>query len=174
MIAKKIVAIVPVLVLPSLALASGGCPFSCLISDTTPLIWWLAPITSVIALYFAYVCYKFMMNSPKGNERMEEIASYVREGAYAYLFRQYKVVALVFVVLSGIFAVLSYYGIQNPFVPVAFLTGGFFSGLCGFLGMKSATSASPGFAMSSAFCSIRLSPGWHLTVTAGPHSLIPL
>jgi len=106
------------------------------------LVWWIAPISSVAALVFAYVFYKQMMASPKGNEMMESIASYVREGAYAYLFRQYKVVMLMFIILSAIFAALAYYGIQNPFVPVAFLTGGFFSGLCGFLGMKTATNAS--------------------------------
>jgi len=108
----------------------------------TPLIWWIAPLSSVAAIVFAYIFYKQVMAAPKGNETMEEIASYVREGAYAYLFRQYSVVALIFVLLSVIFAGLAYYGIQNPFVPVAFLTGGFFSGLCGFLGMKTATSAS--------------------------------
>ncbi len=105
-------------------------------------LWWIAPISSVVALVFAYIFYRQMMASPKGNQTMEEIASYVREGAYAYLFRQYSVVAIIFVGLSLIFAVLAYYGIQNPFVPVAFLTGGFFSGLCGFLGMKTATNAS--------------------------------
>lgn len=73
---------------------------------------------------------------------MEEIASYVREGAYAYLYRQYKVVLIVFLVLCIIFTILAFMGIQNPFVPIAFLTGGFFSGLCGFLGMKTATNAS--------------------------------
>src|SRR5512140_2795325 len=108
----------------------------------TPLGWWIAPLSSVAALCFAWYFYKKMMSSPPGNETMESIASYVREGAYAYLFRQYKVVTLMFVILSAIFGVLAYYGIQNPFVPVAFLTGGFFSGLCGFLGMKTATSAS--------------------------------
>ncbi len=108
----------------------------------TPLGWWIAPLSSVAALFFAYYFYKKMMASEKGNQTMEEIASYVREGAYAYLFRQYKVVIVMFIVLSAIFATLSYYGIQNPFVPVAFLTGGFFSGLCGFLGMKTATNAS--------------------------------
>ena len=107
-----------------------------------PLSWWIAPLSSLAALVFAYIFYRQMMASPKGNETMEEIASYVRDGAYAYLFRQYSVVAIMFVGLSLIFAVLAYYGIQNPFVPVAFLTGGFFSGLCGFLGMKTATNAS--------------------------------
>ena len=73
---------------------------------------------------------------------MVEIATHVQEGAYAYLFRQYKVVAVVFAILVAILSVLAYQGIQNPFVPLAFLTGGFFSGLCGFLGMKTATMAS--------------------------------
>ena len=108
----------------------------------TPLSWWIAPLSSLAALLFAYIFYKQMMAAPKGNQTMESIASYVREGAYAYLFRQYRVVALIFILLSLIFAALAYFGIQNPFVPVAFLTGGFFSGLCGFLGMRSATYAS--------------------------------
>ena len=107
-----------------------------------PLVWWIAPITSLLALGFAVYFYKKMMEAPEGTEKMIEIAQYVREGAYAYLLRQYSVVAMVFVVLLAIFAFLAYKGVQNPFVPVAFLTGGFFSGLCGFLGMKTATNAS--------------------------------
>jgi len=107
---------------------------------------WFAPpgalVCAILALVFAVYFYKKVMAAPAGNPRMIEIAAYVQEGAYAYLRRQYKVVAIVFVVLFLIFGVLSYYGIQNPFVPVAFLTGGFFSGLCGFLGMKTATNAS--------------------------------
>ncbi len=107
-----------------------------------PWLWWVAPISSVLGLVVAYYFYKTMMASEKGNEKMEAIASYVREGAYAYLFRQYKVVALVFLVLFAIFVWLAYVGIQNPFVPVAFVTAGFFSALSGFFGMKSATMAS--------------------------------
>ncbi len=109
---------------------------------STPLMWWIAPIMSVVALYFAWDFYKKMMAAPQGTDKMIEIAKHVQDGAYAYLFRQYKVVTGVFVVLLALFAFLSYKGIQNPFVPVAFLTGGFFSGLCGFLGMKTATNAS--------------------------------
>ncbi len=107
-----------------------------------PLLWWVAPIGSLAGLVVAWYFYKAMMTAPKGSEKMEAIASYVREGAYAYLFRQYKVVALVFLVLFLIFAGLAYMGIQNPFVPVAFVTAGFFSALSGFLGMKTATQAS--------------------------------
>ena len=73
---------------------------------------------------------------------MKEIAQYVREGAMAYLKRQYKVVGLVFIILVALLTIMAYFGVQNPFVPIAFLTGGFFSGLCGFLGMKTATFAS--------------------------------
>jgi len=104
--------------------------------------WGLAPIGSIAALLFAIYFYKKVMAAPEGTDTMKEIAMHVREGAYAYLFRQYKVVALVFLVLLIIFFVLAKIGVQNPFVPVAFLTGGFFSGLCGFLGMKTATNAS--------------------------------
>ncbi|HUW18990.1 MAG TPA: sodium-translocating pyrophosphatase [Sedimentisphaerales bacterium] len=108
----------------------------------TPPSWVVAPISALLALGFAYFFYKKMMAAPEGTEKMKAIAGYVRDGAYAYLFRQYGVVSLVFLVLLAIFAGLAYLGVQNPFVPVAFLTGGFFSGLCGFLGMKTATNAS--------------------------------
>ncbi len=105
-------------------------------------LWWVAPGGAVAALIFALGFFKWMMGQSEGNDRMKEIAQHVREGAYAYLFRQYSVVTLVFVLLLILFAILAYNGVQNPFVPVAFLTGGFFSGLCGYLGMKTATYAS--------------------------------
>ncbi len=111
-------------------------------SSVIPGIWWVAPIASVLALGFAVYFYKKMMGASEGNATMIEIAGHVREGAMAYLMRQYKVVALVFLVLLIILQGLALAGIQNPFVPIAFLTGGFFSGLCGFIGMKTATAAS--------------------------------
>jgi len=104
--------------------------------------WLIAPIASLLALGFAWYFYKKMMEAPEGTEKMIEIARHVREGAYAYLFRQYSVVTLVFLILLAILGFCAYKGVQNPFVPIAFLTGGFFSGLCGFLGMKTATNAS--------------------------------
>ncbi len=107
-----------------------------------PTAWWIVPLASVVALVVAYIFYKKMMAAPEGSEKMIAIAGYVREGAYAYLFSQYKVVAFVFVILFIVFAVLAYFGVQNPFMPVAFLTAGFFSALCGFLGVKTATNAS--------------------------------
>jgi K(+)-stimulated pyrophosphate-energized sodium pump len=107
---------------------------------------WGAPLAaltaSVIALCFAVYFYKKMMSASAGNETMITIAAAVRKGAFAYLGQQYKVVAMVFAVLVVVFAVLAYMGIQNPFVPIAFLTGGLFSCLCGFLGMNTATNAS--------------------------------
>ncbi|PIF02299.1 MAG: sodium-translocating pyrophosphatase [Draconibacterium sp.] len=105
-------------------------------------IFILVPIASVLALVFAWIFFKSMMKNSEGTDRMKEIAQYVREGAMAYLKRQYKVVLIVFLVLVVILTIMAYFGVQNPFVPIAFLTGGFFSGLCGFLGMKTATFAS--------------------------------
>ncbi len=115
-------------------------------TDSTPPIpsvWWIAPISSLIALAFAYHFYRSMMKQDEGNETMREIAQSVREGAMAYIRQQYKVVGIVFAVLCIIFIFMAFVlKAQNQVVPFAFLTGGFFSGLCGFLGMKTATNAS--------------------------------
>lgn len=107
-----------------------------------PTLWYIVPVAALIALVCAYLFFRSMMRMPEGTPRMREIAQYVKEGAFAYLGRQYKTVSIVFAILFVIFVALAFLGIQNPFVPIAFLTGGFFSGLCGFLGMKTATSAS--------------------------------
>jgi len=108
-----------------------------------PWIWWIGPIGSIVALAFAFYFYTSVMKYSEGTDRMVEIAQAVREGAMAYLSRQYKVVAIAFIVLFIIFLILAYgFGVQNKVIPFAFLTGGFFSGLCGFLGMKTATNAS--------------------------------
>ncbi len=107
-----------------------------------PLLWWLGPLTAVAALVFAWILYRQMLQTSEGNERMQEIAQAVREGAMAYLRRQYRVVTVVFVVLFAIFLVLAFFKLQNPIVPFAFLTGGLFSGICGYIGMKAATNAS--------------------------------
>ncbi len=105
-------------------------------------IFWFIPFASVLALIFAWFFFKNMMKNSEGTDKMKEIAQHVRDGAMAYIKRQYKVVSIVFGVLFIILLMLAYFGIQNPFVPVAFLTGGFFSGLCGYLGMRTATYAS--------------------------------
>jgi len=83
-----------------------------------------------------------MMRESEGTEKMQTIARYVREGAMSYLKQQYKVVTVVFIILALVFAVMAYFGLQNSWVPFAFLTGGLFSGLAGFFGMKTATYAS--------------------------------
>jgi K(+)-stimulated pyrophosphate-energized sodium pump len=114
-----------------------------------PDMWYVAPIASVLALIFAVYFYRKMMAANEGNATMKEIAQHVREGAMAYLRRQYMVVTVVFIVLVVILTVLARMGIQNPFVPIAFLTGGFFSGLCGFIGMRTATNASSRTAQGS-------------------------
>lgn len=105
-------------------------------------LFWIIPVSSLLALIFAWFFFKSMMKNSEGTDKMKEIAQYVRDGAMAYLSRQYKVVGIVFLVLLVILTILAYMGVQNPFVPIAFLTGGFFSGLCGYLGMKTATYAS--------------------------------
>ena len=108
-----------------------------------PSVFWLVPIASVVALGMAWFFFRSMMKADEGTPRMREIAEYVRRGAMAYLKQQYKVVVYVFVVLAILFAFMAYgLGVQNPWVPFAFLTGGFFSGLAGFFGMKTATYAS--------------------------------
>ena len=127
-------------------------------------LWWIAPIASLFALGFAFYFHRKMMAASEGNDTMKEIAGHVREGAMAYLFRQYKVVILVFVVLLVILQLLAIFGIQNPFVPIAFLTGGFFSGLCGFIGMKTATAAS---ARTAQGCSESLNRGLQVAFRSG-------
>ena len=108
-----------------------------------PAVFWLVPVASIVALGMAYFFFTQMMKSDEGTPRMKEIALYVRKGAMAYLKQQYKVVCIVFVVLCALFAFMAYgLNVQNPWVPFAFLTGGFFSGLAGFFGMKTATYAS--------------------------------
>ena len=82
------------------------------------------------------------MKKDEGTPKMKTIAGFIREGAMSYMKQQYKVVTVVFIILSLIFVVMAYFGLQNNWVPFAFLTGGFFSGLAGFFGMKTATYAS--------------------------------
>ena len=110
---------------------------------TDTILFYLVPAASVIALLFAYIFFRQMMKEDEGTPTMKQIAQFVREGAMAYLKQQYKVVIIVFLILAAVFAVLAYgFHVQNSWVPFAFLTGGFFSGLAGFVGMKTATYAS--------------------------------
>ena len=109
----------------------------------TDFIFYLVPASSLLALFFAFYFFRQMIRQSEGTVRMREVALYVRNGAMAYLKQQYKVVGIVFLVLLIFFVILAYgFGVQNKWVPFAFLTGGFFSGLAGFIGMKTATYAS--------------------------------
>ena len=105
-------------------------------------LFWLAPLGSALALVFAWFFFHQMKKAGEGTERMARIALYVRRGAMAYLKQQYKVVGIVFIFLVIFMAILAFVlKVQNKWVPVAFLSGGFFSGLSGFFGMKTATYA---------------------------------
>ncbi len=122
--------------LPAADLDSGGTV------RTLPLWWYLGPVSSMVALASAFLFYKNIMRASEGTARMKEIAGYVREGAYAYLRRQYKVVGVFFVVVAVLLAIMALgFEMQHWLVPIAFLTSGFFSGLAGFFGMKTATSS---------------------------------
>ena len=106
-------------------------------------LFYAVPCASVLALLFAFIFYRQMKRQDEGTPTMKQIAQYVREGAMAYLKQQYKVVVIVFAIMAVFFAILAYvFHVQNTWVPFAFLTGGFFSGLAGFIGMKTATFAS--------------------------------
>nr|WP_320120398.1 sodium-translocating pyrophosphatase [uncultured Marinifilum sp.] len=106
-------------------------------------IFWLIPISSLIALGFAFYFFKQVMKESEGTDKMAKVASHVRKGAMAYLKQQYKVVGIFFLIIVVLFSILAYgFNLQNEWVPGAFLTGGFFSALAGFFGMKTATYAS--------------------------------
>ena len=106
-------------------------------------LFWLVPASSVLALGFAWYFHRQMMRESEGTPQMMKIAAAVRKGAMSYLKQQYKIVGLVFLALVVMFSIMAYgFHVQNSWVPVAFLTGGFFSGLSGYLGMKTATYAS--------------------------------
>ncbi|HOF80222.1 MAG: sodium-translocating pyrophosphatase [Bacteroidales bacterium] len=133
--------------------------------EKIPAIFWLAPVVSVLALSFAYYFFKKMMEAPEGTDVMKKIATHVRKGARAYLRQQYKVVGIVFIIITVIFSIMAYgLGIQNPWVPFAFLTGGTFSGLAGYFGMKAATFAS--FRVANA-CRTCLDGGLRLAFRSG-------
>ncbi len=120
----------------------AAAPEAAVSNSGTPAIWWIAPLGALIAILFAYLLHKQMLKADPGTEKMQEIAGYVREGAFAYLTSQYKVVFVVFVILALIFVALAYMGIQNGFVPIAFFTAGICSALTGLIGMNTATLAS--------------------------------
>lgn len=111
--------------------------------DEIPKLWYLAPLGSILALLFAAKFYRDVVSSPAGDDLMVEIADHVREGAYAYLRQQYKVVAIFFILIALVLCFLAFVlKIQSELAPFGFLTAGTLSGLAGFLGMKIATQAS--------------------------------
>lgn len=130
-----------------------------------PLIFWVVPVASLLALLFAYIFFKKMMKADEGTDDMKRIALHVRKGANAYLRQQYKIVAIVFLVITVIFSILAYVlKIQNPWVPFAFITGGTFSGLAGYFGMRAATFASARVANA---CRTSLNGGLRLAFRSG-------
>jgi K(+)-stimulated pyrophosphate-energized sodium pump len=130
-----------------------------------PFIFWVTPIASILALSFAWIFFKNMMKADEGTDTMKKIAAHVRKGAGAYLRQQYKIVIIVFLVITVIFSILAYgLGVQNPWVPFAFITGGAFSGLAGFFGMKAATFASARVANA---CRTSLNAGLRLAFRSG-------
>ncbi|HRW97213.1 MAG TPA: sodium/proton-translocating pyrophosphatase, partial [Bacteroidales bacterium] len=130
-----------------------------------PGIFWLMPVSSLLALGFAYYFFRQMLSADEGTDVMKKIALHVRKGAGAYLRQQYKVVLIVFIIITIIFSIMAYgLGIQNPWVPFAFLTGGAFSGLAGFFGMRAATFASSRVANA---CRTSLNSGLKLAFRSG-------
>lgn len=128
-------------------------------------MFWLVPVASILALTFAWMFFSQMMKADEGTDTMKRIAAHVRKGASAYLRQQYKIVIIVFVVITIIFSILAYgLGVQNPWVPFAFITGGAFSGLAGFFGMKAATFASARVANA---CRTSLDSGLRLAFRSG-------
>ena len=107
------------------------------------MFWLLATAGACLALYKAWEFFKWMESQPVGTPEMVKIAGYVRTGADAYLKQQYKVVAAFFVVIFLLLAVMAFgLKVQSAWVPFAFISGGFFSGLAGWFGMQTATLAS--------------------------------
>ncbi len=128
-------------------------------------LFWLVPVSSLLALGFAWRFFAQMMKADEGTDTMKKIAAHVRKGAGAYLRQQYKIVIVVFLVITVIFSILAYgLGVQNPWVPFAFITGGAFSGLAGFFGMKAATYASARVANA---CRESLNAGLRLAFRSG-------
>ena len=129
------------------------------------LLFWLVPAASVLALCFAWYFHRQMMKESEGTPQMVKIAAAVRKGAMSYLRQQYKIVGWVFLGLVILFSIMAYgFGVQNSWVPIAFLTGGFFSGLSGFLGMKTATYAS---ARTANAARNSLNAGLHIAFRSG-------
>jgi K(+)-stimulated pyrophosphate-energized sodium pump len=112
-------------------------------------LFYLVPIGSILALLFAFIQARRVLGFSEGSDIMKKISASVRKGANAYLKRQYTGVAMFFAVMFVVLGIMAFAGLLTPFVPFAFITGGFFSGLSGFIGMKIATSANARTAQAS-------------------------
>ena len=128
------------------------------------MLWWLVPCFALISLFFAFILYRELIGHSEGTDRMKEIAGFVKEGSRAYIRSQNKVILVVFLIIAAILAAMAFIGIQNPFVPLVFLTGGFFAGICTHFGMKTATNAS---ARTAAACRESLNKGLRVAFRAG-------
>ncbi len=119
---------------------------------------------ALLALFFAALKAKQVLKFPEGTEKMRSIAGRIRTGANAYLKRQYKVVAVFFVCMFTVLFILSGFNMLSVYVPFAFVTGGLYSALAGFVGMKIATSANSRTANS---CIKSLNEGLKVAFSAG-------
>ena len=129
-----------------------------------PLLWYIAPISALISLITARAFYVSVSKESEGTPKMKEIAGHVKDGAMAYLRRQYKITSIVFAVIFVLLFIMVFLGIQNLFVPFIFLSGGIWSGVCGYLGMKTATNAS---ARTANACQESLNKGLKVSFRAG-------
>ncbi|MDD3049887.1 MAG: sodium/proton-translocating pyrophosphatase, partial [Candidatus Cloacimonetes bacterium] len=133
--------------------------------EKIPVLWYVAPIGAVLALIFSYILFRLVKREDPGNETMQKIAKYVREGAFAYLKQQYKGVAIFFIIAFIVFNIMAWgLKVLHPLIPWAFITGGFFSGLAGFIGMNTATIASNRTAQAA---SVSLNKGLRVAFYAG-------
>ena len=130
-----------------------------------PVLWYIVPFSSLISLVFAFILFHKVEKMHPGNPRMQKIAGYVREGAFAYLKQQYKGVLIFFIFAFILFILMSFWlKVLDPIIPFAFLTGGFFSGLAGFIGMNTATMAS---SRTTQACTKSLNAGLTVAFRAG-------
>ncbi|MEN6445514.1 MAG: sodium-translocating pyrophosphatase [Candidatus Cloacimonas sp.] len=130
-----------------------------------PILWIIAPFGAVLALVFAAIFFHQVKKQDPGNAKMQEIAGYVREGAFAYLKQQYKGVGIFFIVAFIVFQFMAWgLGVLHWLIPWAFLTGGFFSGLAGYIGMNMATLASN---RATQACTKGLNQGLRIAYRAG-------
>ena len=132
--------------------------------NVLPSIWWISPTSAIVALCIAYIFYQKLNACAEGTDKMKEIADLVKKGAKAYLRKQYSVIAVVFFGIFILLGILAFNGLQSPFVPFIFLSGGLWSAVSGYLGMKTATNAS---ARTANACQTSLNQGLQIAFRGG-------